>query len=231
MSLPFELLDGHVLFTLDGHQALLDTGAPESFGRVHRVELPWAGPVAFSSADSAGRRVEEVWAALRDHAGPAARKRGLDLLVGCNLLSGMRLTLDWAALRLSVEPWPAGTVVRHRAGLPTCEALIGGERTDAVLDTGARLSYVRESLAAGAPRVGTARDFNLLTGRRQDCEVSLASCAVGLAGATFRAGLGIAAGAVEQALQSAGLGAIVGTDLMALQGTTTIDLPDWLHVR
>jgi hypothetical protein len=222
--LRFELVDNHVLLDL-GCRVLLDTGAPRSFGRVGSLRVPWLErAIELPARDPLGREVTQVAAAMREVGLPDSPD--LDVLLGCDLLAGQRLELDWPRRVLSLGPRPAGLEPRTRAGLPTTVLTISGRAAEAVVDTGARLSYVRRGIVPDAVPRATKRDFNFLRGTREDLDVPLVDCTVTLDGVQLEARIGLATGAVHAALGAAGLDAIVGVDLMRHTRLTTIDCPD-----
>lgn len=225
--LRFHLFDDHVLLDL-GCRVLLDTGAPRSFGRVGSLRVPWLDcPVALPERDPLGREVGQVATAMSD-VGPAGSP-DLDVLLGCDLLAGRRLELDRPGRVLTLAPRPASASPRTRAGLPTTTLTIDGRPVEAIVDTGARLSYVRRGVVPDAVAGTTKRDFNFLRGPREDLDVPLVACTVALHGVQLEARVGVAIGAVDAALRAAGLDAILGVDLMQQTRLTTIDLPDEEH--
>lgn len=227
VTLPFELVDDHVILRVAGLVALLDTGAARSFGRAPLVALPWsATPAALPPRSPAGRAIEEVSDALRAFGGQAAAAVDLDLLIGCDVLGGLRVVLEWGRREVQLEPRPDdATPARMHHGIPVCDLEVDLRRVDAFVDSGARLSYVRPSVVPHATPHATHADFNFLAGPREDCSVPVVECVVGLDGHHFRAPIGLAVRSVESALASVGVAAILGVDLMRRTGRTVIDLP------
>lgn len=223
-ELGFELLDGHMLLEVGGRRVLLDTGAPQSFGG-GLLALPWRdGPVELPETHdglTVGQAREEIAAA----AGVAMERVAFDAFLGCDLLAGMRLVIDWAVGRLAAGPAaPERPVNDRRFGLPLAVVRIGHRAVPAFLDTGARLSYARAELLEGCPRGPLRRDFARTWGGFERVLVQTRRADVTWGTFTLGAELGEAAGPVLLLLEPTGVGAVIGSDLMSRCGTTTLDL-------
>jgi len=212
---PFELVDNHVVLTFGKVRALLDTGAVHSFGTCPPLDLPWRGLTPIPPTGPFGRTIEQI----ADASGIE-----LDLLLGCDVMAECRLRIDWRERTLTFGPLPAGCFPTSCSGLPVGDVRIDGRLLTAVIDTGARLSYVRPGCVP-CEASGSTRDFNFLSGSREDLDVPLVACQVEYEGFAAFSVLGVAVGSVESALELMRLDAIVGTDLMARAPASLIDLP------
>lgn len=159
----FDLLnDGdHAVLPVNGHRVFLDTGSPMTFKHpagpddIHllgqEIRLPGV-PVP------AGR-MEEGSRLLDFHFG---------VLMGMDLMSRLSWRLDWrectaeAGAELPDEPGTAWLGLTPSMGAPTsCPSCrVQNGREVALLDTGARLSYVVGTPPASARWVGQTQDFN-----------------------------------------------------------------------
>jgi hypothetical protein len=214
----FELVAGHIIIEQDRKRFLLDTGSPISFGSVGMVRLfgntvalmPNAPPL---DAAAIGRQVGDL-------AEPPVDLE-LGALLGTNLLRGLAMTIDWRARTITTRSARA-EIVGWRGdgigGLPLVQVSINGRTVTGVPDTGARSCFAVPRLLAGAPVVGTSRDFYPGLG---SFEATVHSVQVQLDGVTETIGVAAAPPLVEQAMGLAGADALIGTDLMVRRGSTT----------
>lgn len=218
MDFPFSLVAGHVLCEMDGKRVLVDTGSPFSLGREHTMrllgaptELAAAGPVP--TIDSIAEEIRALSGAPADF--------DFDVLLGCDVLAGRTMELDWSRSLLSVEPATAGTVRPPAEDpvqrLPRIRVEVNGRVLRAFADTGAWVSYALADHVSGAAPAGRARDFLMGLGV---FEARLVSTEVKLCGCAFDAVVAVAEGALEQVLRATRVDGIVGTDLMARCGRT-----------
>ncbi|GAB4238048.1 MAG: hypothetical protein Kow00109_12280 [Acidobacteriota bacterium] len=151
---PLSYEKGHLLLHTGEKRWLLDTGAPQSFGRERRIEL-----------DGAIFSVGEAFLGLSI----AVLERYLELpcagLLGADILGRFDFLWDVPGERavVSRESIPfEGNAVRLEwvLGVPILAARIADRQVLCVFDTGAQLSYLSSAeLRALFPLVGTARDF------------------------------------------------------------------------
>jgi len=217
--IPFLLVAGHVVLSLDGGQVLLDTGSPVSFGRA--TDLEFLGSRRRLARAPLGLSIEQIACeigALED--GPGAGFE-LDALLGCDLLAGCTVEISWAEREVRVLPSnDAPPPTDLISCIPRMKVTVDGEPLEALVDTAAWVSYVRrEFLRNGAP-AGTRRDFVPPFGR---FAVDLVRCPVAVGGDLRERTLGIAPAAIEAVLWLCGASAIVGTDILATVGTTRLE--------
>jgi hypothetical protein len=221
MEFPFSLIAGHVLCEMDGQRVLVDTGSPESFGRVRAMRFLGA-LTALPPFPSGGpsTTVDTIAAEIRALPG-APPEFSFDVLLGCDVLAGCGMTVDWDRSLLSLNPLAPGLLLPP-AGvgltrLPRIWTEVNGHGFRAFADTGARLSYVVPEHVAAAPPVGTERDFLMGAGA---FDTTLVSVGVTLGDRSLDARVGVAGGDVLRLLRATKMDGIVGTDLMSRCGKT-----------
>lgn len=217
----FELIAGHLILEKGGHQLLLDTGSPISFGtcgdvRVfnRRIHL---SPSPVLDARDIGRHI----GALLDP--PATLD--LDGLLGTDLLRGLEVVIDWEGRTITtsaVRPELAGWRGDLIGGLPSTRVRINGHDVLAVTDTGARSCFAVPRVLNGAAATGVTRDFYPTLGA---FETSLHLTEVGLDGRRERVAVARANEVITLAMATAGAEALVGTDLMQRLGPTRFQFP------
>ena len=129
---PMQIIQDHMLVERDGRLAILDTGVPES------MDCP--------------ELVSEVLGVK------VAR------LIGCAELAGSALTIDWPERRIVNGATPLSDAVlvplsRAAFGIPLIPVDTPLGRVDAILDTGAALSYAPPDAVRGLDRVRETDDF------------------------------------------------------------------------
>ena len=215
LQFPFTLVAGHVILDVGGRPVLFDTGCPSSFGEPGVLEplapgreLPGSVPPFTLEGASAG--IGELAGA-----GPGFR---VDALLGCDLLAGCTVDLDWQSGVLIVA-LPGGVPPPSSpfTCVPRMVVTLDGRQVDTLVDTGAWLSYVAPDLVSGAPTVGRRRDFNPSLGW---FEADLVRCRFAFGHATVETDVGVAPPGVLLALSGSRCGTVVGTDLLARAGTT-----------
>ncbi len=204
LNLDFELIHGHIVALAEAGRLLVDTGSPASFGR----------PGAF--------------AGLHEGAAPPASYMGVGIeavagFVGAPLdgLLGMDLirrrggfTVDWNARKLSLQAVePGGVAVRAPwlLGCPVVPLVLGGRTVNAVIDTGAFISYAARGLTEDTPACGQVEDFHPFLGR---FTTSLHTLTVSLAGLEGPHTFGAAPASVAAMLAPFGAEVVLGTDLL-----------------
>jgi hypothetical protein len=218
MDFPFSLIAGHVLCEMDGKRVLVDTGSLFSVGRERTMRF--LGALTDLTAPGPMTTVESIASEIRALPG-APIDFDFDVLLGCDVLAGCAMEIDWDRSVLSVRPSAAGTLLptpdEALLRLPRVWIEVNGHGFRAFADTGARVSYVLPEHVEGVAPAGTARDFLMGVG---SFETRLASTKVKLCRREDDAAVGVAGREVEQLLRATKTDGIVGTDLMARCGKT-----------
>lgn len=219
----FELVAGHVVCELDCERVLIDTGSPVSFGRALTITVvETERELQPSLGDLTIDRVVEHIKAL-----PAARSLPpdwtLDALVGADLLWGHTVVIDWddRILRISApDGEPARAPADPLARLVRTRLTVGDAELDAVVDTGAGVSYAVPAALGDVAPSGVADDFLPGAGH---FEVATHSVFTAYLGVGFPGRIAAANDGVLHLMEAAGVEAIVGTDLLAHMGTSVFD--------
>jgi hypothetical protein len=209
---PLVLVGGVPVFTCSGRRVVLDTGSPVSFGQgplsllgeTHGIP-PSFGPL---SMDDIARAV----------GGP------IDALVGADILARYQWFVDAKAGRVVVARGEVpcdGVTLRTPTllGVPTAEVVIDGRRARAVLDTGARITYVEAGALSGTP-IGRQHDFHPMLGA---FETDVYLVPLEIAGQQVTARVGVMPPALQQMLALTGARWIVGMDVLG-QSPLVLDL-------
>lgn len=199
---PCYLVDGHILSEIGPDRVIVDTGAVVSFGESgsfgllghdHGIATSFMGTTIADIADLVGVRVS--------------------VLLGADILArhDVRIDLDRGELEIAEGelPLPAPQIaVESFQGVPIIAAAIDGRQERFFFDTGARISYLHSSLAAGWRPDGTERDllpgFGWFT-----VDVGIKTVAVG--GREFAARFGTLPALLEASLMLAGVRGILGS--------------------
>jgi hypothetical protein len=224
IEIPFELVARHVVCELDCARVLVDTGSPVSFGTPRTLTVV--------------ETERELWPALGDltidritehvRALPEARDAPegwrLDALVGADLLWGHTVHIDWEERLLRItapaDREPASAPADPLDRLVRTRLTIGERELDAVVDTGAGISYAVPEALAGANTAGMADDFLPGVGPFQ---AELHEVFAHLPHVGFPARIAAANAGVLRLMRAARAEAIIGTDLLSRMGVSVID--------
>ncbi len=151
---PLRSEKGLLFAIIDGKRALLDTGAPTTFG--HSDDLEICGNNHPVHDNYIGRTAYEL-----------TRTVGIeiDFLLGTDILSAYFVTLDLESSTITFDTEhlidTAGEVISTRdvAGIPIIELEVEGVVRSLFFDTGATLSYIDRSITSRHQSCGEVEDF------------------------------------------------------------------------
>ena len=201
---PLHLREGHLYVEVDGAMWLLDTGAPQSFGR---SGVAIAGRPFEVGAASAGLGAAGLSDLVKvDCAG----------LFGSDVLSHLDWILD---LRAGVARVSSGQLEHQGTsiplegfmGIPIVEARVGTGRCRLFFDTGAQISYLEQNLLGTGTRTGRMTDFHPSIG---EFETDVYEVEIGLGGTAWRIRCGSLPGPLQGLLGMAGVAGILGNEVM-----------------
>jgi hypothetical protein len=214
----FEMVDGHVIIEYDGRRVLLDTGSPASLGPTGTWQFCGV-PVTLADG-GLGITPAQIgeWVGTR-----------VDVLLGADVLSRLRFTIDLdedgsgGHVRFE-RPAAAGPSIdlAEFMGIPIATVTVGDEPVRAIVDIGAKLSYLDAQMAAAFAVTGSERDFYPGIGAfRTDVRV----VPIEIAGCTVELRCGVLPDSLRMTLAMADTRAILGTELLR-HGAITFALPD-----
>lgn len=151
---PLKSEKGLLFAIIDEKRALLDTGAPTTFG--HSDDLEICGNSHFVHDNYIRRTAEEL-----------TRTVGIeiDFLLGTDILAAYFITFDLENSTITFDTEHlvdgAGEVIPTRdvVGIPIIELEVKGEVVPLFFDTGASLSYIDRSISRGHTGCGVVEDF------------------------------------------------------------------------
>jgi hypothetical protein len=143
--------DSHFIVHAGQQSWLLDTGAPASVSATPLL----VGETVLTVADNyLGIKIDE----LQEMAGTA-----FDALLGMDVLAQSGVFIDRAnqTVTLNAAPAVSGNAVRcgQVMGVPTIHCNVGGNEQTLFVDTGAKITYVKENTITGYRAVGSIEDF------------------------------------------------------------------------
>ncbi len=194
---------GRLTFNLDGKRALLDTGSPTS--------LTGKDPWEFMGRQMPGSND------LLTNPSAVSRKLGapVDILLGMDVLLGLHVLIDVRnrTIVFSNDPLPGGD---RRMGLemvggsPAIVIQVNGSPKRMLVDTGARLSYLRQEALVGLRALGVERDYHSITG---EIETQVYAVPAEIAGARVSLRCGTPPPPLEQRLLAHQIDGMLGTQL------------------
>lgn len=202
--LPIELVNGHIIVTIDGQRALLDTGSPTSIGRTHRLALL-----------DQDYELEDEFLGIDIDGLVELSGVDFDALLGADILQEMVFTLDVRAkeMRVSLEDMeytgesvPLSSIL----DIPVVETDLQGESIRCVIDTGAQISYVDKRHTRNLTPVDEVEDFYPGLGR---FKVSVFEIPIRLGTLSMTLKAGNLPGELESLLSMVKAQAILGTEI------------------
>ena len=205
-SLPYELVDGHIIVTSeDGKICLIDTGSHVSVGSPENILF--AGARHALTPSLLGKAAFEL---------PGPIGVCIDALIGADILNRYDMFIDPVrhVLEFSDEEHEVeGEVLplQLMLGVPMLEAGMGDKRVKVFFDTGAPISYASEDVLNTYPRVGTAQDYYITFGAFQTVihrvPITLGSRVIDL-------DVGVLPPPLKSLLLAAGVEGILGTAIL-----------------
>ncbi len=154
----YHLVDGHIIFDMDGKRVLLDTGAPVSVGEAERIDF--LGETFRLVPSYFGVNLVDLSKNIGDH---------IDILMGSDIIGCFDCLIDPTTSSVTIGKnlceFSITTALESIMNVPIISCSIDGSRVRMFFDTGARLSYLDPEIAErGEPR-GEEQDFYPHTGK------------------------------------------------------------------
>ncbi|MCX6053361.1 MAG: VWA domain-containing protein [Chloroflexi bacterium] len=198
------LVNGHLIARIESKTILVDTGVPVSVGspaewyflnEVHPLSQGFMGVDLPYLNRMVGTQI--------------------DILLGSDILKKYHLTLDLARERITFSaraPFRGSTAIPMTTfmGVPMASFEVAGLSTPMFIDTGAKLSYVKQQVAAQYPTVGKEKDFYPGMG---EFETTVYEVPFQLGRLNFTLRCGVLPPLLEKTLFATGKQGIVGTEL------------------
>lgn len=213
---PLEVVSGHLIAEFGGMRALLDTGAPLSFGNGALTLLEQPIPLLDTAL---GVTPEYI-------AGKVGTR--VDALLGTDVLGRLYFEVDCAAGTCTFDDQATAfdgsrVPLVSMLGTPVAVVCIGGVEVRLVVDTGAQCGYLRDSYLQGRRPLGPRDDFHPILG---DYTTELFEVPVTLGDLSLRLAFGAMPPGVALMMDMANTDGVLGTDLFDRR-RARIALPDW----
>jgi len=148
-----EIFDGHPIIQDGENRILIDTGAPST---IHVADNISFGGELFSCSEN---YMGLTAASLSEHLGTK-----ITTLLGTDILSEFRILFDYRNLEVSfskgeIQLGGEQFELSNFMGIPIIELLVGNQRKKFFLDSGAKLSYLSQSVTNSYTSVGKEEDF------------------------------------------------------------------------
>ncbi|MBO5629906.1 MAG: hypothetical protein J5965_12625 [Aeriscardovia sp.] len=159
-SFLIDLFDGHLIFENDGLKVLVDTGCPVTIGK--STHFDFMGQSYQCMTEFGRKGIAEISAMM---------SYDIDVFMGMNIIEQFYIQTNYQSkeITFSTEDIPFDSIcstpiIRGRMGEVCIDLTIKGQNVRLALDTGARISYIDESLTSGETMVETRNDFNPMIG-------------------------------------------------------------------
>lgn len=148
---------GHIIIKIDDKRALLDTGSPFS---ISPRPFDFLGERHTVQSNFMGINTQKISEFL---------ETPIDILIGCDILSQYTIRIRWRDGYIDFgDDIPDGKIhsrLETLSGIPIFTILLRGNKSKAIFDTGAHLSYIDPELIAGLSPSGQCDDFYPFIGR------------------------------------------------------------------
>ena len=203
---PYTLIHqaGQLLLSTNLGSWIIATGSPRSFSELPTLEL-----------DGVSLRLAPTFAGLNVANLTALVGVPVTGLIGIDVLKRFDITFHLPSSQIIFSSEPValnGTVVPLQTyqSLPILDAIIGGQKTRAFLETGAKLSYWADASLVNYPATGVFEDFYPGIGLFQ---VDTYRVPVGIGGRNFDIRFGVPTTQVLSMLRMAGVTSILGNEM------------------
>ncbi|MCX7991879.1 MAG: hypothetical protein N2999_07600, partial [Proteobacteria bacterium] len=148
---------GHIIIDIDGKRALIDTGAPFTFGS---GDFQLCGKSYTPLTNFMGNTIESI-----------CKLSGMnfDILIGNDVLSKQNIRIRWKEGFIDfgddIDEYDYVQQYNNFMGVIVFPIKISGQDTNAILDTGAFISYISDDLVLDREKSEEIEDFHPLAGR------------------------------------------------------------------
>lgn len=201
-----DLFDGHLIFEDNGLKILVDTGSPVTIGRTQQIDFM--------------QRQEPCMTALYGIDIPGISDMlgyDIDVLMGMDILGKYLILTDYKQKQvtfsdeeISLPSSSSVLLTQGPMGVVCLDLTVKGKLLKVALDTGAKISYIKESMTADETQTGIKDDFNPMTGKFKTPIFDMDAEIVGL---PFNVQFGILPPLLATSLQLAGIEGVIGYDL------------------
>lgn len=197
------LFKGHPIITTEGNIILIDTGAPSTIHNTN--QLNFVSDTYNASSNYMGLTTDKL-----------SELMGMKIttLLGADILSEFKILFDYKNSEVTfsknkIEFEGQNISINSFMGIPIIEIEIEGGKIKCFLDTGAKLSYLLNTLTRGHQNTGTDEDFYPGVGRfTTDCF----NIDTSFGNETFSVKYGNLPTLLEMTLMLAGTNGIIGYD-------------------
>lgn len=221
-TFPLQVFNGHLIIDCDGHQVLVDTGCPITFGRIPTLSIMGEDHPCCPSV--MGVDIQSVNELLG---------REVDAILGLDIMSDYSMIVDCQQGQLTLSDGDeafAGAVslpMQNKMMYISVQAQVAGQELCFIVDTGAQLSYINPQHVQQLPSVGQRDDFHPIMGRYQ---VPIYDVTIGLADIQLPTQCGASPRLVQSTISLIGADGIIGYDLFAGR-KVVFDFPEHiLHI-
>ena len=209
-SIEVQVVEGILCADFNEGRLIIDTGSPVSLGPDTTIQLLGCAIQLNSTIGN------YAWAQIQESLPFDAVG-----LIGVDAFSESSLGFDLTNHTLALLEMPVeGNHEPFIMGSPVIRCQVGEENLSAVLDTGAGLSYLRDTLfATFGKSLGRTRDFHPLLG---EFEVDTVECSVMVGDQSVTEVFGLANEDLQRLMQIATIDGILGTSFFA-HGVVEVD--------
>lgn len=217
-SFTTDLYDGHLIFSVDGLKVLVDTGSPVTIGR--QDVFLFMGKEYGCMTSFIGNDINDISSMMG---------YDIDVLMGMDVLADFCILTDYrqGLVTFSSKPIPfehdsSTPILRGQRGAVCILLNVKGKTVKMALDTGAKISYIDDSLTAGETALEIRDDFNPMTGH---FATPIFAMEAEIGGKTFPVNFGNLPPLLSLSLKMMNLDGAIGYDLFTAF-TTMMDFHD-----
>jgi hypothetical protein len=145
--------EGHVVIQSDGQNLLLDTGSPITFSQARFVQLIDRHPIKYREFQGVDCDTISRFIGIP-----------IDIVVGMDLMAGLNISIDAGRQEVTIGgqrplEFDFSGDFEYLMGVPIVKLKVDGREIRMIVDTGAKLSYLNNSILERYPQVGTESDF------------------------------------------------------------------------